>query len=590
MARVTIESQAAPAAQGPLETQLQDAVVLAIVLGVLAAIMNPGILLGAAFTGAWIWLHQPSTRQRLACAILIALPVLALQSFVVWGWPWRDWLASTAFLHVSPVAGSLALRSLYTEALAGPLWLEGALFVARLRRRTVHAQVRRDHRLDKRRWRAIREHAQFAFPTRNAKALRTDTSSEHPLDRIRIGRDLETNTALDLELPADLAAHVFLPGASGSGKTNTIARLADGALACGYGLAMIDCKAGGLGNTARKLASRYDLPFYLVNPDDPSSLGYNPCNGDAPSVANKVVGTFTFAPGAEIYKNIAMESVAVAVRGLQATEQPVTLDSLYDAFGPRGLAMIAQRITTDDRLRARLLALEPRNGDRLGIAGRTGLQRRLGALLEGKFGNLFRTEPALDWDNVGSEQSVAYVALSALASSEDVDLMGRVIVQDLKQLCARRLQQLADGFKPQPLIVVLDEFAALDEPEQLLDLLRQAREALASIVISTQHMPETFALQAACLGAGLLIVHRVATEDAQIIAAQFGTRPANDLTHQMDYANGFSEKGSVRRIDRYNVHPNEFRELTPGQVALKSVSMRQYAIVRIYRDRAHGSH
>jgi hypothetical protein len=590
MARVTIESQAAPATQGPLETQLQDAVVLAIVLGALVAVMDPGILLGAAVTGAWIWLHQPSTRQRLACAVLIALPVLALQSFVVWGWPWRDWLASTAFLHVSPVDGSLVLRSIYTEALAGPLWLEGALFVTHLRRRTVHAQVRRDHRLDKRRWRAIREQAQPTFPVRSAKALRADTSPEHPLDRIRIGRDLETNTALDLELPSDLAAHVFLPGASGSGKTNTIARLADGALACGYGLAMIDCKAGGLENTARKLASRYALPFYLVNPDDPSSLGYNPCNGDAPSVANKVVGTFTFAPGAEIYKNIAMESVAVAVRGLQATNQPVTLDSLYDAFSPRGLAMIAQKVTTDDRLRARLLALEPRSGDRLGIAGRTGLQRRLGALLEGKFGNLFRTEPALDWDNVGSEQSVAYIALSALANSEDVDLMGRVIVQDLKQLCARRLQQLAEGFKPQPLIVVLDEFAALDEPEQLLDLLRQAREALVSIVISTQHMPETFALQAACLGAGLLIVHRVATEDAQIIAAQFGTRPANDLTHQMDYANGFSEKGSVRRIDRYNVHPNEFRELTPGQVALKSVSMRQYAIVRIYRDRAHGSH
>jgi hypothetical protein len=590
MARVTIESQAAPAAQGPLETQLQEAVVLASVLGALAAVMDPGIMLGAAVAGAWIWLHQPSARQRVVCAVLIALPLLALQPFVVWGWPWRGWLASTALVHLSPVDGSLALRSFYTEALAGPLWLEGALLVARLRRRTVHAQVRRDHRLDKRRWRAIREHAQPAFPARNAKALRADISPEHPLGRIRIGRDLETNTALDLELPSDLAAHVFLPGASGSGKTNTIARLADGALACGYGLAVIDCKAGGLGNTARKLALRYDLPFYLVNPDDPSSLGYNPCNGDAPSVANKVVGTFTFAPGAEIYKNIAMETVAVAVRGLQATSQPVTLDSLYDAFGSRGLAMIAQKVTTDDRLRARLLALEPRNGDRLGIAGRTGLQRRLGALLEGKFGNLFRTEPALDWDNVVSEQSVAYVALSALASSEDVDLMGRVIVQDLKQLCARRLQQLAEGFKPQPLIVVLDEFAALDEPEQLLDLLRQAREALVSIVISTQHMPETVALQAACLGAGLLIVHRVATEDAQIIAAQFGTRPANDLTHQMDYANGFAEKGSVRRIDRYNVHPNEFRELTPGQVALKSVSMRQYTIARIYRDRAHGSH
>jgi hypothetical protein len=162
--------------------------------------------------------------------------------------------------------------------------------------------------------------------------------------------------------------------------------------------------------------------------------------------------------------------------------------------------------------------------------------------------------------------------------------MGRVIIQDLKQLCARRLRQLANGRTPRRLIIVLDEFAALDEPDQLLDLLRQAREALLSIVISTQHMPETFPLQEACLGAGLLIVHRVATQDAELIAAQFGTRQATDVTHQIDYATGFSEKGSIRRVDKYNVHPNEFRELMTGQAALKSVSMRSYTIVRVYRS------
>jgi hypothetical protein len=80
----------------------------------------------------------------------------------------------------------------------------------------------------------------------------------------------------------------------------------------------------------------------------------------------------------------------------------------------------------------------------------------------------------------------------------------------------------------------------------------------------------------------VLIVHRVEAEDAEAIAAQFGTRRATDVTHQIDYATGFSEKGSIRRVDRYHVHPNEFRSFTVGQAAVKSVPKQRYTIVRVY--------
>ena len=586
MARIAIESQAAPAVQGPLETQLQELVILAMVLGVGVALADPGILLGAGIAGLWHWHHQPSKGRRILRTVILAVPLVALHSSIAWAWPWRDWLASTQAFKVAPVGGSVALRSLAIEALAGPIWLEGAFIIVHLRRRTIHAQIRRDHRLDKQRWHAISGSGGRSLLTSafDPKLSRVDSSKMHPRGHIRIGVDLETDAPLDLELPGDLAAHIFLPGASGSGKTNTVARLADGILANEYSLVFIDCKAGTLGGVARTLADRYHAPFYLVDPDDPRSLGYNPCSGDAPAVANKLVGTFTFGPSAEIYKNIAIEAVSVAVRGLQAAGEPVTLESLYTAFGPRGLALIARKITSDDRLRSRLLDLEAHNNDRVGAAGRAGLQRRLGSLLEGKFGGLFRDDTALDWDNAVTERSVTYVALSALASSEDVDLMGRVIVQDLKQLCARRLRQLAAGARLRPLVVIIDEFAALGEPEQLLDLMRQAREALVSIALSTQHMPETYPLQAACLGAGLIVAHRVAAPDAEMIAAQFGTRPATDITHQIDYASGFSDKGSVKRVDKFHVHPNELREFVPGQAALKSVVKHRYTIISVYRD------
>lgn len=580
MARLAIESQAAPAAQGPIENHVQDIGALLALCCALVALADPGVLLGAAVACGWRWLHRPSTVLRVVCALLVVAPLLALHSFILCAWPWRAWLAHI-LPQLAPVDGSLALRSLYAEALAGPLWFEATVVVALLRNRRVDAQVRRDHRLDQRRWRAISGRRQRMLAT--DPHIRTERSHVHPRGAIRLGLDAETNRALDLDLPVDLAAHVFLPGASNSGKTTTVVRLADGVLANGYGVVIVDAKAGGLGTAAHQLADKHGVPFKIVDPDDPDSIGYNPCTGDPASVANKLVGAFTYGPAAEIYKNIAMEAVPVVVRGLHATQQPVTLDALYDAFSARGMAILAHKLPDDDRTRARLLDFS-RQEDRTGSSGRAGLQHRIGALLEGKFGDLFRADNALDWERAFAQPSVTYIALSTLASSEDVELMGRVIAQDLKQACARRLRQLVAGDELVPVLAIFDEFAALNEAEQLADLLLQARQALMPTVVSTQYIPETTALRKACLGAGLLIVHRVEAEDAEVIAAQFGTRRATDVTQQIDYETGYSEKGSVRRVDKYNVHPNEFRSFVTGQAAYKSVPKQRYTIVRIYQE------
>jgi hypothetical protein len=584
MARVAIETQAAPATQGPMENQLQEAVAILVALGTVAAVASPGVLAGAAGACLWRWLDRPPLWARLTFALLLMAPFAALQAFVVWGWPVRDVLAAGFPAHATGVDWDLALRSFSTEALAGPLWFEAMLLAATLSRRRVSAQVRRDHRLDQRRWRAISGRRQPMLP--DPHTSRANGPPTHPAGHIRLGVDAETNGPLDLELPGDLATHVFLPGASGTGKTTTVTRLADGALANGYGVVIIDAKGSGLGRVARRLAERHAVPFHLVDPDDPASLGYNPCSGDAASVANKLVGAFNYSPAAEIYKNIGMEAIPVVVRGLQAAKQRVTLDALYDAFGTRGMEKIAQQITDDEPLRERLLALGNSNGDRVSGGGHKGMQHRLGALIEGKFGGLFRADTMLDWDVAVAQPSVTYLALSTLASGEDVELMGRVIAQDLKQVCARRMRAEGEGQVIFPVLAIFDEFAALNEAEQLVDLLLQARQALMPTVISTQYLPESVPLRRACLGAGLLLVHRVEAEDAEAVAAQFGTRRGSEVTHQVDYDTGYSEKGSIRRVEKFNVHPNELRNFDTGQAAYKSVPKKRYTILRVYPDTA----
>ena len=597
MARLTIESQAAPAVGGPTETSIQEAATVLAIGLIVAAVANPGVLLGAALQASWRWLERPPDWLRIGAALAVAAFLLVLSPFIVPAWPWRPWLGTE--LHaLRPVSFFAAERSLWTEALAGPLWFELSVVCVTVWRRRVHSQVVRDHRLDQQRWRALTGRRQalpiLPLATAMSEPYPHDTSTSdplaHPAERIRIGEDAETNRPVDLELPAEIASHIFIPGASGSGKTTTLTRLMTGAVANWYGVAIVDLKGGGLGQVAEKIARSYGLPFHLVDPEAPQSLGYNPCSGDAASVANKLLGAFTYSPQAEIYKNIAMEAIPVVVRGLQAAKLPVTLEALYDAFGPRGMAELSHQLPDDGReetekLRRRLLDLSGgENGDRVGRGGYAGLRYRLGALLEGRFGDLFRAEKMLDWDKAFAEPSVTYIALSTLASSEDVELMGRVVAQDLKQAAQRRIRAVARGEDVVPVLVIFDEFAALNEAEQLVDLLLQAREARLPTVISTQYLPESVPLKKSCLSAGLLVVHRVEAEDAEAIAAQFGTRRATDVTQQVDYSSGYSEKGSIRRVEKYNVHPNELRSFRVGQVAMKSVPRDRYTIVRVYRE------
>ena len=164
---------------------------------------------------------------------------------------------------------------------------------------------------------------------------------------------------------------------------------------------------------------------------------------------------------------------------------------------------------------------------------------------------------------------VTYVSLPALAVTPDTALMARVLVQDLKQAA---YQRLADPHT-RPALLVLDEFAALDDPVQVTDLLRQAREARMATVVSTQHLPDAataYALRAALLGAGLLIAHRVGHDDAQAVANVIGTESATEVTRQVEEGAN-TGRGSARRVDRYVVNPNVIKQLPTGQAVVLSV-------------------
>jgi hypothetical protein len=354
-------------------------------------------------------------------------------------------------------------------------------------------------------------------------------------------------------------------------------------------LLVIDAKGASLRAAARRLATASGLDYRDVVPGAPATLGYNPCAvGSRAQVADKLVSAFTHGPAGQVYRVIAMETISILVGILQALGEPVTIRRLrreLDRTRMPGLAHRARDVTPE--LADDLADLAKRGG--VTADAFEGMRSRLGALLHGEYGAVFDGDgPQLDLPAALASPGVTYISLPALAVSQDTALMARVLIQDLKQAAFERLRQPDAA----PAMLLLDEFAALDDPEQINDLLRQAREARVSTVVSTQQLPDprtAHALRSALLGAGVVIAHRIGPDDAEAVARVIGTRRGVQVTRTIG-DDGEAARRSVRAIDRYTVDPNVMKQLATGEaVVLSIVGGRRVATLRVLQPVSAGA-
>ena len=569
------------AENNPAQT-LAGMLLLTCVVAVAAA---PGAIAGAIVAGLCWRATRSSLLWRWTIAALFCVTAAVFEREIVWGWSWRL-LESAVFAHgPKPIAQAAMFRSVSVEATVGPMvWLL-ASHASQLRQRTLGAHLRRRYDREMTRSEALKRDVNRGVRGLPGVNATTPKGMAHPRGFVRLGVNAETNEPFDLALD-ELAQHVFIPGASGSGKSTTLARIADGVMAAGWGVTIIDCKGTGLTATARQLAARYGAPLVLIDPGDSETAGYNPCTGSGPAVSNKLVGSFEWGAEAQIYANVASNALSVTVTAMRAAGKAVTLDSLIDVLGTPG--------ALEDLADSHAIAIG-KTGDelkRLGASkqgtitrnGMDGMVERLRVLQSGEFGVVFDAEPVLDWDQATADQSLVFFALSATAAPNDVHLMGRVLAQDLKQLCDRRLRRINAGEDLTPMLVVFDEFASLSDADQVVDLLLQVRQARLAVVLATQILPDEATIRKPALQSSVLIVHRLETDDANVMAAQLGTRKVPEHTYAPAQNEDETDRLSVRMVDEFNLHPNTVRELTQkGRVAIRSVSTDRHGIVQVYR-------
>ena len=377
---------------------------------------------------------------------------------------------------------------------------------------------------------------------------------------------------------SELERHVTVIGTTGSGKTTTLGRLMDAAMGAGWSVLVVDAKGGRLANVCIALGTTHALPARVWLPGHPASWTYDLCAGEPTAVGNRLVGAFEHGRDGQVYRNLSQALVPMAARALLASGQACTLDTLRFSLDEAHLAGLARR-EADIAVKAELVAMLQDGLHRKALSGLVG---RFRSLRYGGFGPwLLPSEHTLDLADCLKSSGVTYLGLPATAASEDVALVGRVLIQHLKQLAYAGLW----AEQPHPGLVVFDEFASLGEAVQLIDLLLQAREARLAVVISTQQLPKEPVLRKALLGAGVLGVHQVgAPEDAEAVARALGIRSGTEIVRQIQLGpTGPIARRLLRGRESFLVSPDQLVRLPIGQAAI-SVRFAQQRIAVVQVD------
>jgi hypothetical protein len=306
------------------------------------------------------------------------------------------------------------------------------------------------------------------------------------------------------------------------------------------------------------------MPARLWLPGDPDSWTYDLCAGEPSAVGNRLIGAFDHGREGQVYRNLSQAVVPLAVKALIGSGQQCTLDSLRYSLEEAHLAGLARR-TADVGLKTELLTMVNDPLHRTTLSGVTG---RLRTLRFGAFGPwLLPSDRTLDLSECLRRPGITYLGLPATAASEDVALVGRVLIQHLKQVAYDGLWSEA----PHPGLVLFDEFASLGDAVQLIDLLLQAREARLAVVVSTQQIPRNSAvLRKALLGAGALIIHQVgAPEDADAIARALGSRSGSEVVRQIQLGPASPlVRRFLRNRESFLISPDDLARLPVGQAAV----------------------
>lgn len=383
-------------------------------------------------------------------------------------------------------------------------------------------------------------------------------------------------------------AHVLIPGATGAGKTTSLAALlVEYVVRSRFGAVVIEAKNdAALLRAAEGAASAADAALRLVAPSGP--CGYDPlARGSVDERSERLIAAQAWgSEDADFYRQAASPFLRNVLRALDATGAPVTLAAVAECCDPDELENLVCELE-EPELREELICATGtlRVDEKRAIVG---LRARLRNLATSEFARAW-LDPAragvetVDLRAAVEAREVVYLRLD----TDRTGNVGRTIAQmallDLGAVASALMGRGAGTF------VAVDEFGALEAPA-LDRLYSRGRAAGFSVALGTQTLADLRAAGPAVrerIGAttAAVICHRIGgQEDAEWVAQAIGTVPTWETTAKTNRLGFAGDEGTRTRGYRFEVNPSELQRLGPGEAIVARLgdpSGRRSARVRV---------